>query len=90
MPFYRINQREIVDSIFEVEADNLADAIEVVWNGGGAVLDTQFVDVDDREGVSMYDSSISEKDREVLIKNGLVSHDWTTQLKGISKVEKLT
>jgi hypothetical protein len=89
MPTYRITQREIHESTFEVEADNLANAIEQVWGGEADVLNVEFMEVDESNGISMYDHSISPEDRMLLIEQNIVN-DWEVELKGISKIEKLT
>lgn len=88
MPIYKIKQREIHQSTFEVTADNLADALERVWSGEADVLNVEFVEVDERDGLSMYDSSIEDAERWLIIERNLIN-DWSVELKGISKIEKV-
>jgi hypothetical protein len=86
MPVYRIKQREIHDSIFDVEADNIADALEKVQDGEAAVVDSDFVEVDERNGISL--SKLSPEDANLIRDRGLVS-GWTTHLLGIQQIKKV-
>lgn len=84
MPTYRIKQREIHESTFDVKAKNLAEAIASVWNGDGSPDDTEFVEVMDNCGLD-----INRVDPETIDRlRGLGElSSWATRLTGISSAE---
>ena len=51
MPKFKIEQYELHFCTYEVEADSEADAIAMVFDGGGEVTDNGFIEVADDYGL---------------------------------------
>jgi hypothetical protein len=89
---YRIRQYEVHSIAYEVEAENAAEAIQMVVNGKVAPVDDsgEFHEVDTDRGLSLDDVSddiVTEADGEALRKSGEALKDWG--IPSIHSIEKI-
>jgi hypothetical protein len=83
MPKFRVEQYETHVAYYEVESDDLVNAIKEVMNGGGNMIHTEFIDVDMDRGMPTAELSKDES-----IRLGLyIDDDFVHSIRSVKEIE---